>query len=51
MLQYNGKPLKLCSYTDLELKEHHWVDQIRADNYGHTIQIWWTKDGYCATIV
>ena len=50
MLQYNGKPLKFCSYSDLELREPHWVAQTRTDEFGRTIQIWRVKDEYYARI-
>jgi hypothetical protein len=50
MLQYKGKPLKFCSYSDLELREHHWVAQTRTDEFGRTIQIWRVGEDYYACI-
>lgn len=50
MLQYTGKPLKFCSYSDLELREHHWVAQTRTDEFGRTIQIWRVGEDYYACI-
>lgn len=50
MLQYKGKSLKFCSFSDIENREIHWIAQTRADEFGRTIQIWRVGEEYYACI-
>lgn len=50
MLQYNNKQLIFCSYSDIENKEHRWIAQTRADEFGRTLQIWQVGNVYYACI-
>ena len=50
MLQYNGKPLKFCSFSDIENREIHWVAQTLTDEFGRNLQIQKVGDEYCICI-